>query len=175
MTPEIDIAIPCSRWDTALEDAATLCRRAVSAALGEATDRFAALSCRPVEVSIVLSDDADIADLNQQFRGRDGATNVLSFPALSEEDLTSSSTDAPVLLGDVILAFETVSAEAADQDKKLADHVTHLVIHGILHLLGYDHLDDAEAQVMERLEIQALAGLGVGDPYADAEDAPFVA
>jgi len=178
MTPEIDIAIPCSRWHTALRDTARLCRRAVSAAMDETTETWADASGRVAEISIVFTDDADVAGLNSQFRGRDGATNVLSFPALSEEDPLASNPGAhgpPVLLGDVVLAFETISTEAADQGKTVADHVTHLVIHGILHLLGYDHQVDAEAQVMEQLEIRALAALGVADPYADAKDTPFVA
>jgi probable rRNA maturation factor len=178
MTPEIDIAIPCSGWNTALKDAATLCRRAVSAAIDAAHETLPDPYGRVVEVSIVLADDAEIAGLNQQFRDRDGATNVLSFPALSDEEQLGSLLGVdgpPVLLGDVVLAFETISTEAADQDKIFGEHVTHLLIHGILHLLGYDHLDDAEAQVMEQLEIRALAALGVADPYADAEDAPIVA
>jgi probable rRNA maturation factor len=131
---------------------------------------------RQIEVSVVLADDAEIADLNQKFRDREGATNVLSFPALPDAGgmLYPAEPDGPpILLGDVVLAFETISAEAGHQGKSLADHFTHLVIHGILHLLGYDHLDEAEAQIMEQLEIRALGALGVADPYA--EEQPFVA
>ncbi len=188
MITEIDIAISCSRWDAALEDAAGLCRRAVSAAFDEALGNealgglpggMADAAGRPVEVSIVLADDAEVAGLNQQFRDRAGATNVLSFPAFAAEDgpLLSAGIAGPdgppVLLGDVVLAFETIAAEAEDQGKTLADHVTHLVIHGIFHLLGYDHLEGAEAEIMEQAEIRALGALGVADPYA--EEQPFVA
>ncbi|HEX7970330.1 MAG TPA: rRNA maturation RNase YbeY, partial [Stellaceae bacterium] len=99
--------------------------------------------------------------LNRQWRGKDVPTNVLSFPALG----ATPPPGAPRLLGDVVLAFETVAAEAAAQDKPLADHLRHLVIHGVLHLLGFDHESDADAQRMEASEIAILAGLGVPDPY----------
>ncbi|NQU71352.1 MAG: rRNA maturation RNase YbeY [Rhodospirillales bacterium] len=180
MIAEIDITHSCPRWDAALGDAAGLCRRAVFAALeevaNEAPGGLSDAAGRPVEISIVLADDAMVADLNLQFRDREGATNVLSFPALPAENepLYPAGTDGPpMLLGDVVLAFETVAREAEDQGKKLGDHLTHLVIHGILHLLGYDHLDEAEAQTMEQLEIRVLGALGVPDPYV--EEAPFVA
>lgn len=176
MTIEIDISFACPRWNAALEDAAGLCRRAVFAALNEACKGLSDTDGRLVEVSIVLADDMEVAGLNRQFRRREGATNVLSFPALPAGDRSLEFTDSggpPVLLGDVVLAYETIAAEADDQGKSLGDHVTHLVIHGILHLLGYDHLDEAEAQIMEPLEIRALGALGVADPYA--EEQHFVA
>lgn len=182
MTAEIDISQSCSHWGSALDDAAGLCRRAAGAALNEAPEGVSAVAGGPVEVSIVLADDAVIADLNRQFRDRQGATNVLSFPALSAENqsLPPAGPDGPpVLLGDVVLAYETIATEAADQGKKLGDHVTHLVIHGMLHLLGYDHLDDAEAQTMEQLEIRILGVLDVPDPYAEqaprVKEKPYVA
>lgn len=184
MIAVIDITHSCPRWDAALGDAAGLCRRAVFAALDAVADKapnefpggLSDAAGRPVEISIVLADDATIAGLNLQFRDREGATNVLSFPALPSENephYSAGPDGPPVLLGDVVLAFETIAAEAEDQGKQLGDHFTHLVIHGILHLLGYDHLDEAEAQTMEQLEIRVLGALGVPDPYV--EEAPFVA
>jgi probable rRNA maturation factor len=188
MIAEIDITHSCPRWDAALGDAAGLCRRAVFAVLHEVADKspnqlpgespvgLSDAADRSVEISIVLADDATIADLNLQFRDREGATNVLSFPALPAENephYPAGPDGPPALLGDVVLAFETVAAEAEDQGKPLGYHFTHLVIHGILHLLGYDHLDEAEAQTMEQLEIRVLGALGVPDPYA--EESPFVA
>jgi probable rRNA maturation factor len=111
-------------------------------------------------VSLVLAGDAAVRALNRRWRGRDSATNVLSF-ASGE----AGGAGRTVLLGDVVLAFETVAREAAEQGKPLADHFAHLVAHGVLHLLGYDHVKAAEARRMEALERRVLAGLGVGDPY----------
>jgi probable rRNA maturation factor len=171
---ETDIAMPCPRWDAALDDAAGLCRRAALAALGAPGLReTAGVSGRPVELGIVLTDDREIADLNRQFRRREGATNVLSFPARDDARHPAGPDAPPVLLGDVVLAFETIAAEAEEQSKALADHLAHLVIHGILHLLGQDHANQAEADRMERLEIELLGALGIADPYV--EERPFVA
>ena len=128
---------------------------AAHAALAVAPPSKAAL----YEVTVVLTDDAEIQSLNRTWRGKDEPTNVLSFPAGDVPDAA--------LLGDIIIAFETTAAEAADKAIPLSDHVSHLVVHGMLHLLGYDHLDDAEAERMENLERQALASLGITDPYAD--------
>jgi probable rRNA maturation factor len=117
------------------------------------------------ELSIVLTDDTEQQDLNRDWRGKDAPTNVLSFPQIEPF--------SPVigLLGDIVLAHETLEREAADLDKPLEHHFTHLVVHGFLHILGYDHLTEDEALVMEGLETQILAGLGVPDPYADNDDA----
>ena len=108
--------------------------------------------------AILLTDDAAVRELNRQWRGKDQPTNVLSFPA--------AETAAP-WLGDVALAWETCAREAAEQNKAPAHHVTHLVVHGVLHLLGWDHQTDAEAESMEALERDILARLGVPDPYGD--------
>lgn len=129
------------------------------------------------EVTIVLTDDAEIRDLNRTWRGKDEPTNVLSFPAGDMPDTADALDDdtphgGPVLLGDIVIALETTAAEAAEKAIPLSDHVSHLVVHGALHLLGYDHLDDAEAEQMEDLERQALASLGIADPYADDVSAP---
>ena len=118
-----------------------------------------------VEISVLLADDETVRALNARHRGRDNATNVLSFPAAVSADAPDPALPGPMLLGDVVLACETVAAEARAQDKAMADHVRHLVVHGVLHLLGYDHEDDAAAEVMERLEAEILKGFGVADPY----------
>jgi probable rRNA maturation factor len=133
----------------------------------------AALSVAPVkplagaELSLLLTDDRRIRAVNRDWRGFDKATNVLSFPAAPPDRIAKS----PVL-GDIVIAHETVAREAADEGKTPGDHLSHLVIHGLLHLLGEDHETDAQAQRMEGLEIAALALIGVADPYADSEPVP---
>jgi probable rRNA maturation factor len=115
-----------------------------------------------VEVAVLLSDDARICDANRQWRAKDKPTNVLSFPAVSPDRIST----APYL-GDVILAWETVAAEAEQEGKTAADHMVHLVVHGVLHLIGYDHMTASDARRMESLEKVILASLGVADPYAE--------
>jgi len=107
------------------------------------------------EISLVLMDNDGIAALNRDYRSKDKPTNVLSFPTVN----------APGLLGDIVLASGVIMAEAQGAGKRLEDHLTHLIIHGILHLLGYDHIDAATAEAMEAIEIQALAKLGIANPY----------
>lgn len=102
-------------------------------------------------------------DLNRDYRGVDKVTNVLAFPAAQSGG--SVADEAPLPLGDVVVAFETVRREASDQDKPVAEHLSHLIVHGVLHLLGFDHFDDQEAERMEALEVEVLAGLGIPDPY----------
>lgn len=120
-------------------------------------------------MSVVLADDAFVADLNRRYRGCNAATNVLSFPALGD-DLDAARealpADAPLAIGDVVVAFQTLSGEARSQGKSLEHHLDHLVVHGVLHLLGFDHADEAAAEEMETLERRILAALGVPDPYA---------
>lgn len=117
------------------------------------------------EVSLRLTDDDEIQALNRDYRGKDKPTNVLSFPLIEDfNDLADLPT--PIMLGDIVIAYGVVATEAKDQDKAFADHVTHLLVHGLLHLLGYDHETDSDAEVMETLEIDILAALGVQDPYA---------
>lgn len=161
---EIDVDERSPRWRDALPEAARIAEAAARAALAGCGRAPAA----PAELAIVLGDDALLRDLNRTWRGQDKPTNVLSFAA--GEDAPPAP-GAPLLLGDVVLGFETVAAEAAQQEKPLAHHLAHLVIHGVLHLLGFDHQEAAEAARMEALETRILAGIGIPDPYRVGEAA----
>jgi probable rRNA maturation factor len=165
--PDIDCDIVGGDWDEAV-DWEGLATRAVSAALDGAGATFARQGCA-VEVSVRLTDDAEMQRLNNDYRGKDKPTNVLSFPMHAADALAgwAETGDTDLLLGDLALGFETVGREAAEKDIAIEAHVTHLLVHGTLHLLGHDHLDDAAADAMEALETRILAGLGIGDPYAD--------
>lgn len=154
---EIDVLAEADGW-SGLPDAERLADRAVRAALAEAADLEPEVD---FELSVTLTDDARIRVLNRDWRDKDKPTNVLSFPAADVPDDVT-----PVPLGDVILAWETVRAEAEDEGKALADHFTHLVVHGTLHLIGFDHETEAEAEEMEDTERRILADLGIADPYA---------
>lgn len=122
------------------------------------------------DVTILLSGDSDIAALNATYRGQDKPTNVLSFPASG-----CSVPGQPEPLGDIIIAYETVMREAAEEGKTLLFHLAHLAVHGLLHLAGYDHVRDDDAEIMEQLERRILAGVGVSDPYRTSlEDAPHL-
>lgn len=162
---EIDLAVPCEQWVAALPEVEELCRRVVLAALSGAGEMLSHGAGEHVEVSLVLADDGMVRELNRQYRGQDKPTNVLSFASLDAEDDVAVP-DGPLMLGDVVLAFETTRREAAAEGKTLADHLAHLVVHGILHLLGYDHLEEDEALEMEGRERSILADLGIADPYA---------
>jgi probable rRNA maturation factor len=144
--PLIEVSVESPLWGAI--DGDTIVRRAVAAAAPPDTaDR---------EVSVVLTDDDAIKTLNAQWRKKDEPTNVLSFPAPA---------NGAGILGDIVIAYETTAREAAQEQKPLADHLSHLAVHGFLHLLGYDHESDADADVMEQLEREILARLGVPDPY----------
>jgi probable rRNA maturation factor len=154
---EIDIGIESDNW-LKVHD---LEARIVSAI--HAAARHAGIALRKgAEVSILLTDDATVRTLNRSWRKQDKPTNVLSFPAATPAGLGK----AP-MLGDIAVAFETVAREAHADGKTLDDHLLHLVVHGFLHLLGFDHLDDAEAGIMEDYERKILGSLGISDPYAD--------
>ena len=116
----------------------------------------------PVEVTVLLADDATLRRLNRDFRGQDKATNVLAFPAAPPSEEPAG--------GDIAVASETCAREAEEAGKPVGDHLSHLIVHGTLHLLGYDHATEADAQIMEGLERRALAGLGIADPYAAPAD-----
>lgn len=150
----IEVETEADAWLADVPDVEARARQAAEAALKAAMG--AASVDEEAEVTVLLSDDAEVAALNAQFRGKPVATNVLSFPAPAF---------ARPHLGDVILAHGVCAAEAKTQGKPLGDHLAHLVAHGVLHLLGWDHQTDAEAAGMEALERTALAGLGIGDPY----------
>ena len=142
----IEVEIEDDAWTTALPGAVALVERAATAALHGVEG----------DVVVLLTDDASVHELNARFRDRDRPTNVLSFPAAES---------AAPHLGDLVLAHGVCAAEAEAQGKTLADHLTHLTVHGVLHLLGRDHVDDAEAGMMEAEERSLLASLGVADPY----------
>lgn len=147
----IDVEIEAEAWIEAVAGLESVVQRAAEAALGE----------RDGDLVVLLTDDDAVRALNARFRERDRATNVLSFPAPAS---------AAPHLGDLVLAFGVCAAEAQAQGKSLQDHLSHLTVHGVLHLLGRDHEDEVEAEEMEAEERAILAGLGVADPYgADAD------
>lgn len=157
-----DVTHLSGAWDDRIPGAETIVRRAAAAALSALS--MDARPAGPVELSLVLADDAEVQALNRDYRGKDKPTNVLSFAAMDADGPAIPGEPTP--LGDVVLALDTVCAEAGAQRKAPADHLTHLTVHGVLHLLGHDHEADAEAAEMEALEVRILAGLGVADPYA---------
>jgi len=120
------------------------------------------------ELAVMLTDDAGIRTLNSNWRGIDKPTNVLSFPALQPTG-PGGPDDAPRMLGDIAIAYETTRKEATVEGKPFDHHLSHLAVHGFLHLIGYDHENDADAEAMEALETEILAQLGIPDPYADRE------
>jgi len=148
----IEVEVEAAAWSGALPNAAAVAERAAAAALAT----HPALG----DLVILLTNDAEVKALNARYRGKDRPTNVLSFPGL--EMLMPGQ---PRHLGDVVLAYETCAAEAEQQGKSLGDHLSHLTVHGVLHLLGRDHENEAEAEAMEAEERTVLASLGVADPY----------
>jgi len=153
--PEIDFDVQSPLWDQVPEAEETV-RTAIAAA--------AAFEPAAGEMSVILTDDASIRALNRDWRKLDKPTNVLSFPAS-----TPKIAGVPALLGDVVVAYETLAREAAEENKPILHHLAHLVVHGYLHLLGYDHETDSEADAMEGLERQILAHLNIADPYRARE------
>jgi probable rRNA maturation factor len=163
--PHIDIAVNEPAWRKAGIDIDALFPDVAGRALSAA--RVPALKDKDAEISVVLTNDAEIKTLNHDYRDKDKPTNVLSFPLM---DINSGAPlGDPVALGDVVFAYETIAREAKEQDKSFVDHLTHLLIHGVLHLVGYDHIADQEAEIMEKLEIHILKGLGIENPYKDAD------
>lgn len=160
-TLDIDIIREAGDWARALPGAEELARCAV-----EATAKRVGNIPPHAELSVLLTDDAHQRVLNREWRGKDKPTNVLSFPG---DDIDSAPAGAPVLLGDISIAFETTTREAGEMQKSLADHFCHLVVHGMLHVLGFDHETDQDADEMEPVEIEVLAGLGVSSPYPDRD------
>ncbi|MHA6264487.1 rRNA maturation RNase YbeY [Arenibacterium sp. CAU 1754] len=164
----VELVIEDDRWsDLGLQDIADRSARATLDHLGVGDADFVLLAC----------DDARIAVLNEDFREKPQATNVLSWPAAElaarspggRPEKPSPDFDGELALGDIAIAYDTCAREASEAGKPMRDHVTHLVIHGLLHLLGYDHVRDADATLMEGLEVAILGNLGVDNPYTDSD------
>lgn len=162
-----EISLEDPDWETAVPDWRAVLARVGGAAAAEIAARTGEAGCAaPAEIALVLSGDAAVQELNRDWRGIDTPTNVLSFATWWDDDCPPPpAAGLPLLLGDLVLARETLLAEAAAEAKAPADHFAHLVLHGVLHLLGYDHQDAAAAREMESLEIRLLAEIGIADPY----------
>lgn len=160
----VSVIVEHDAWRDALADPMPLLQRAAGAALVQARRARRTRSSSP-SVAVALIDDRAMRKLNRTYRGKDKPTNVLSFPA--GESTEGKSKSRPI--GDVAIALGTVKREAKAQGKTVGDHVTHLMVHAVLHLLGYDHESDPDAEEMEALERKALATLGIADPYGDAK------
>jgi probable rRNA maturation factor len=156
MNPLLSTLVECDAWNQH-EGFEVLASEVIAAAVAATNIKLA----KGAEVSLLLCDDARIRDINHEWRGLDKPTNVLSFPAAPRAMLAKSPA-----VGDIAIAYETVARETVDEGKTFRDHYMHMVLHGFLHLLGYDHETDAEAEEMEALEISVLGALGVADPYA---------
>lgn len=164
MMLEIDIEAD-EEWDSTT-DWSLLVRRAAEAAIAESAFSQLTETSRPVELSVRLTGDEEVRALNSEWRGKDKPTNVLSFPLAGEAELGRANVAGPeLLLGDIVLARGVCEREAAEKDIAVERHATHLLVHGTLHLLGYDHHQDDEAADMEAREVRALARLGIDDPY----------
>lgn len=167
----MDIEIDLEDWPE--RDGSASWEELVEAAARVAGEGVPQLALARLSVSVLFTSDAQVHDLNREWRGRDKPTNVLSFPMLTREELLEASQAAsgegpPVMLGDIALAYGTCAREAREKAVSLEAHASHLIIHGLLHLAGYDHVDcDKHAEAMEALEITALAKLGIADPYGD--------
>ena len=155
-----DISSTMDEWDDI--DIETICRRCAESLVEASPEGY-----REGEVSLLLTSDEEVRQLNRDWRGKDKPTNVLSFPA---EDFPIPD-GMPAPLGEIALAYETCAREAAEKGTSISNHTSHLLVHGILHLMGYDHQTDEEAEEMENLERALLARIGIGDPYeGDASD-----
>ncbi len=169
MSYDIDICVEDARWLAALPEVAAVCARACAAALDSCG---VAAYAGEAGVAMLLTGDEQMQDLNRRYRDQDKPTNVLSFPqvVLHPEHLAVLAQDSrahvPIILGDIALGYDTMAREAEAEGKTIADHTSHLVVHATLHLLGYDHLEERQAQAMEAKEAAILAALGVNDPYA---------
>ena len=160
--PITEVLVVAECWQRE-PDAEAVIQRAIAAA-AEIVDA----DIGEAELAVMLTDDAGIRTLNSNWRGIDKPTNVLSFPALQPTG-PGGPDDAPRMLGDIAIAYETTRREADDEQKPFDHHLSHLAVHGFLHLIGYDHENDDDAEAMESLETEILAQLGIPDPYADRE------
>ena len=163
----LDIAIDTDgEWDSST-GWSELARAAATAAIAESAFPQLGQGERAVELSIRLTSDAEVHALNAEWRGKDKPTNVLSFPMIEADELADAGEPGPeLMLGDIILARGICASEAEEKAIPLDQHAAHLMVHGTLHLLGYDHMDDESATDMEAREVRALARLGISDPYA---------
>jgi probable rRNA maturation factor len=161
--PFTEVLVVADCWRTE-PDAEAVIHRAIDAAA-----EFADADVGEAELAVMLTDDSGIRTLNNNWRGIDKPTNVLSFPALQPTGAATPD-DAPRMLGDIAIAFETTRKEADDDQKPFDHHLSHLAVHGFLHLIGYDHEKDYDAEAMENLEREILAQLGIPDPYVDRMD-----
>jgi probable rRNA maturation factor len=160
--PATEVLVVAECWQTE-PDAEAVIHRAI-----EAAAEFADADVGDAELAVMLTDDAGIRTLNGNWRGIDKPTNVLSFPALQPTG-AGGADDAPRMLGDIAIAYETTRKEADDEHKPFDHHLSHLAVHGFLHLIGHDHENDDDAEAMESLEREILTQLGIPDPYADRE------
>jgi probable rRNA maturation factor len=162
----LEIALDADEeWDSS-RSWEQLARKAAEAAIAESAFPELAASERAVELSVTLTSDEHVRELNAKWRNKDKPTNVLSFPMADELDLGRANVSAmELLLGDIVLAHGVCETEAAEKGVPLQEHATHLMVHGTLHLLGYDHQDDSEAADMEAREVRALQRLGIANPY----------
>ena len=158
MSPRIELSVNAGDWPQEAQLLETV-RPAVNAAIRAGGLRLP----DDAELSLLFTDDAEMREINRQWRGVDKPTNVLSFPG---SDLLPGET-AQTLLGDIVFAYETIAREAELEGKPFDHHLSHMIVHGIFHLFGYDHVDDSDALVMEDLERAALALVGVDDPYSN--------
>lgn len=166
----LEIALDADEeWDSSSDQPVawdSLVRRAAEAAIAESAFPRLATSARLVELSVRLTGDEEVRALNAEWRGKDKPTNVLSFPMLDPDEFQRANVAGPeMLLGDLILARGICESEAADKKLSIEEHAAHLLVHGTLHLLGYDHHDDAQATDMETREVRALQRLGIANPY----------
>ena len=168
----IDVAVlheapwPDGKWEA-------IASRAALAAIGRTPHAAWIAGPATIEIAVRLTSDEEVHALNRQYRQKDKPTNVLSFPMVQPDLLdavTQGSDDGEVILGDIVMAYGVCAAEAADKGVSVEHHATHLIVHGVLHLLGHDHGDDAAAEAMEEIERSALASLGIADPYLSDED-----
>ena len=167
----LDVAVQAESWPSA--DWEALATRAATAALSQSPYGEWLAWPTAIEIAVRLTSDDEVHTLNHQYRQKDKPTNVLSFPMIQPdllESVTQNSDDGEVILGDIVLAHGVCAREAEERGISVADHAAHLIVHGTLHLLGYDHQGDAEAEAMEEMERAALATLGLHDPYPVRED-----
>lgn len=164
----VDMVVNHDAWEETGIDLDDFAEDVIALALSMA-EMPPSLKDREIEVCVVLTDDSEIHALNRDFRGMDKPTNVLSFANLDSDSAADelAMEDMPFALGDVIIAWDTMQREAIDLNRKFEDHLRHMLVHGTLHLLGYDHMNDEEAAVMEGLEIRILEKMSVENPYAD--------